>query len=241
MDIVVILYLFATYRIAKRHACPGRTNAVILSIALSLIWFTLGLFVKAPFYFPIISFVKLSLFKLGTYLFIMAVVSVANVYYIRWARAGADYQGLMKSVDVSPSKTMTNKNECPAAEKITDESRCASQAWVKPIVITGQVLWEEILYRGLLFFGVALLFGATLALTVQALLFAYMHYFPLLLVAKSQDVAPGRYIYSSLVFITLASGIFMYFNIVFHALWPGWLMHSVLNYVADAKGRQTTL
>ncbi|WP_457637350.1 hypothetical protein [Oceanithermus sp.] len=51
----------------------------------------------------------------------------------------------------------------------------------------------------------------------------------MLIAAKGMGIRPGRFMYSSLLFITFASSLFMVFNILFRALWPGWLMHATLN------------
>lgn len=224
-DVLLIPVLYIIYRQAKRYACSGRTNSVFLSIVFVALWLIFGaLGGRAHAYWPILassaSDVRLWI-TFPTALFLLA---VANVVFIRWAEKGADYRRIVSSAEQAENRGTLKRSSAPA--------------WVKPAVITGQVLWEEILYRG--FIGVILLLflPALYAVVAQGFLFALLHFLPMLIAAKAMGVRPGRFVYSSLFFITFASSLFMLFNLLFGALWPGWLMHATLNSAVEASRKK---
>ncbi len=221
-DVLLIPVLYIIYRQAKRYACSGRANSVFLSVVFVALWLIFGaLGGRAHVYWPIlaasISDVRLWLIFLS----VLFLLVIANVVIIRWAEKGADYQKIVSSAEQVENHETLKRPSAPA--------------WVKPAVISGQVLWEEILYRGFIGVIMLLLLPMPYAVVAQGSLFALLHFLPMYIVAKARGVRPGRFVYSSLFFITLASSLFMLFNLLFGALWPGWLMHATLNNAVEAS------
>ncbi len=183
-------------------------NTVNLSIGLFTIWLLVTQI------FPISKLKwNLSLTEFTTVFGIMVILVILNLFLYDWYTKGNDYNKFQEQGIV--------QDGCPYNGKYSILKNMFTHG--------GEVLWEEILFRGIISLILYSLFGIVAAILIPSFLFGLMHFIPYRNFAIKHGIKPGRLVYGAFIGPFVFPSIFAYCNFYWESLIPGWIMHWGLN------------
>ncbi|HEU4742937.1 MAG TPA: CPBP family intramembrane glutamic endopeptidase [Meiothermus sp.] len=181
------------------------------TVIVSLMFFSLWIFIEKEFLFQ--NWWSITPQQLGITVALTLLICAINIFFYRWAMTGSDYPGLQKLGVISDGCAYNDRLAIP-----------------KNFITHGaQVLWEEILFRGIIALSLYYLVGFWPAVIITSLSFGLLHYLPFRSYAIQNSIKLDKYVLNAFISPAFFPAVFIIANLSFSSLMPGWIMHWGLN------------
>lgn len=182
------------------------------TVNLSIIFFTIWLIITRIFPVSRLNW-SISTIEFLNVLGIMLVLVMMNLFLYNWYTRGRDYNRFKELGIV--------QDGCPYNGKFSIFKNMLTHG--------GEVLWEELLFRGIFALILYSFFGIFIAIFVPSFLFGLLHFIPYRNFAKKHEIKPRPLVYGSFIAPFIFPSVFSYCNFYWNSLIPGWIMHWGLN------------
>lgn len=182
-------------------------NTILTSLYFFVFWIIID-----HFFYPN-SWFTVNISDLPYILAAALLMVVLNILLYKWYLGGSDYIPLYKSGIIRDGCSYSGSYSIPA----------------NFITHAAQVLYEEILFRGIIGLSLYFWIGELWAILIPSILFGLAHYLPFKSYSTNNNIAPDRYVIGALISTSIFPAFFMMSVIYWESLVPAWIMHTFLN------------